>query len=210
MPYLTMLMLIGMAGMFLAPFGMLISKWAVLEALASKTLILPVMVIFGGSFMLYFWAKWMGVLVAITNKRDDVEKNLGWTEWVSMGSLAGLTILVCGIFPLIGRYLICPMFGSDPLFSDSHMMMLLLLMLLVVLLPLGFLIHWKHLHYVAPYLGGANVADPHKFMDSFGEHREWKLSNYYLHEYFSEDKLAGISNSFAIVLLVMMLVLPLL
>ena len=32
MPRVAVMMLIGMAGMFLAPFGMLISKWAVLKA----------------------------------------------------------------------------------------------------------------------------------------------------------------------------------
>ena len=54
MPLLTIVMLIGIAGMFLAPFGMLISKWAVLEALAKRNPIFPPIVIFGGSLMLFF------------------------------------------------------------------------------------------------------------------------------------------------------------
>jgi hypothetical protein len=42
---------------------------------------------------------------------------------------------------------------------------------------------------VAPYLSGANVVDPHQFMDSLGSARTWSFKNYYLDQYFGEKKL---------------------
>src|SRR5204863_7003783 len=49
MPRLAVMMLIGMAGMFLAPFGMLISKWAVLKAVVDASPPLSVLVAFGSA-----------------------------------------------------------------------------------------------------------------------------------------------------------------
>ena len=48
---------------------------------------------------------------------------------------------------------------------------------------------WKNLVHVAPYLSGANVDDPHQFMGSLGQPREWSFRNYYLDRYFSEERL---------------------
>ena len=204
MPWVTIMMLVGMSGMFLAPFGMLISKWAVMEALAGKNPVLTLMVIFGGSLMLFFWSKWMGVLVAVDGRASSVEKNIGIAEWSTLSTLAALTVVVCALFPLIGIYLIEPMYGSDPLLSRGHILMLSILMGMIMLLPLGFIIHRKRLHYVEPYLGGANVASPHRFMGSLGKDREWSLGSYYLAGFFGEAKILAPANIAAIALMVVL------
>ena len=210
MPWITIMMLIGMAGMFLAPFGMLISKWAVMEALAMKNPVLTLLVIFGGSLMLFFWGKWMGALVAVSGGESHVEKNIGSDEWQAISALTALTVVVCAIFPLIGIYLIEPMYGSDPLISRGHLYMFSIMMGMIMLLPLGFIIHRKRLHFVEPYLGGANVAGPHQFMGSLGEGRDWSLGSYYMADLFGEAKLLKPSNAAAIVILAAMLFIPLL
>ena len=63
MPRVSVMMQIGMAGMFLAPFGMLISKWAVLKAVVDASPLLSVFIVFGSSATLFFWVKWMGKLL---------------------------------------------------------------------------------------------------------------------------------------------------
>ena len=65
MPRVGVMMLIGMAGMFLAPFGMLISKWAVLKAVVDAYPRLSVFIVFGSAATLFFWVKWMGKLLEV-------------------------------------------------------------------------------------------------------------------------------------------------
>jgi ech hydrogenase subunit A len=202
MPLLTIIMLIGIAGMFLAPFGMLISKWAVLEALAKRNPIFPPIVIFGGSLMLFFWAKWMGKLIAVTGRQPGQDKGVG-IEWTALSGLALLTIAVCALYPLVGYYLIEPLYGYDPMLSRRAVMMVGIMLGLMLLLPMGFFIHWKNLVHVAPYLSGANVADPHQFMGSLGAARTWSFRNYYIEQYFGEKKLfrGTVAGSMALIAL---------
>ena len=205
MPIMAMLMLIGIAGMFLAPFGMLISKWAVIEALANRSPLYPPIVIFGGSLMLFFWAKWMGKLIAVTGPAPRREQGIG-IEWTALGGLAGLTVLACALYPLVGYYMIEPMYGEDPMLSSEAMGMVGLMLGLMVLLPLGFFIHWKNLVHVDPYLSGANVSDPHEFMSSLGTPRRWAFGNYYIEKFFGEEKLFRGSLVGSIVLMLLMFV----
>jgi ech hydrogenase subunit A len=203
MPFLTIIMLIGIAGMFLAPFGMLISKWAVLEALARRNPIFPPIVIFGGSLHLFFWTKWMGKLIAVTGGKPGQGKGIG-IEWTALYGLAMCTVLACALYPVVGYYLIEPLYGYDPMLSRRAIWMVGIMLGLMLLLPLGFFIHWKHLIHVAPYLSGANVADPHQFMGSLGSVRSWSFKNYYMDQYLSEEKLFRGTVVGSIVLTVLM------
>jgi ech hydrogenase subunit A len=203
MPLLTIVMLIGIAGMFLAPFGMLISKWAVLEALAIRNPIFPPIVIFGGSLHLFFWTKWMGKLIAVTGAKPGQEKGIGM-EWTALCGLAIFTVLVCALYPVVGYYLIEPLYGYDPMLSRRAIVMVGMMLGLMLLLPLGFFIHWKNLVHVPPYLSGANVADPHQFMGSLGSVRSWSFKNYYMNQYLSEEKLFRGTLVGSIVLIVLM------
>jgi len=204
MPRMTLIMLIGIAGMFLAPFGMLIAKWAVLEALAKEGSIFPVIVIFGGSMMLFFWAKWMGQLVAVIRPEPRKEEGIG-IEWLGLWPLAILTVLICAFYWVVGIYAVEPLFGTDPLLSLINIWMVLVMIVMMLMLPLGFLIHWKHLVHVEPYLCGANVKDPHMFMGALGKGRYWWFNNYYLNKYFNEKKVIFLTNTITTVLLVIML-----
>jgi ech hydrogenase subunit A len=209
MPVLTIIMLVGIAGMFLAPFGMLISKWAVIEALANKNPIFAPVVIFGGSLMLFFWAKWMGKLVAVIGPQPSQEKGIG-IEWIAFYGLGLLTVLICALYPLVGRYMIEPLYGYDPMLSWRVELMVGIMLGLMVLLPLGFFVHWKNLVHVEPYLSGANVTDPHQFMGSFGSARAWSFKNYYIHKYFGEERLfrGAIVGSIVLALLMFFMVKP--
>jgi ech hydrogenase subunit A len=188
MPVTTITMLIGLSGMFLAPFGMLISKWAVIEALATSNPIFPPIVIFGGSLMLFFWTKWMGKLITVQGRQEHQEKNIG-IEWIALWGLAFLTILACVCYPLIGKYWIVPVYGFNPMLTENVEITIGIMLALMVLPPLVFLIRWKHLVHVKPYLGGVNVGEYDKFIGSLGAPREWSFKNYYLKKFFGEDRL---------------------
>lgn len=185
MPWVTLAMLIGISGMFLAPFGMLISKWAVIEVLAHTNPMFPPIVIFGGSLMLFFWTKWMGKLVTVTSPQTGLEKGIG-IEWVALVGLSILTIVACALFPLIGKYWLVPLYGSSPMISQGVEVTVGIMLALMVIPPITFLIRWKNLVHVKPYLAGLNVDDPGKFMGSLGAPREWSFRNYYINKFFSE------------------------
>lgn len=200
MPFVSIMMIVGISGMFLAPFGMLISKWSVLEALANNNPILPIAVILGSSLTLFFWSKWMGTLVAVNEDKIDIEKGIGKSVWFPLFSLSALTIIVCAFFPLIGALLIEPMYGPDfTVMGRGHIIMVTIMMSMVMFLPLGFLMNWRNLIHATPYLGGTNVSDPNRFKGSLKE-EEWTLRNYYFEDYFGEKKLMKTSNIAAILI----------
>ena len=80
MPKVGVMMLIGMAGMFLAPFGMLISKWAVLKAVVDAYPALSVFIVFGSAATLFFWVKWMGKLLEVVQPRESAEGRWPWDK----------------------------------------------------------------------------------------------------------------------------------
>ncbi|MDD5675441.1 MAG: proton-conducting transporter membrane subunit, partial [Chitinivibrionales bacterium] len=88
MPQIAAMMLIGMAGMFLAPFGMLISKWVVLKALVEVQPLLAGIVVFGSAATLFFWGKWMGKLISVMASPSGLEKKVSKDEFVSLYILA--------------------------------------------------------------------------------------------------------------------------
>ena len=78
MPKVGVMMLIGMAGMFLAPFGMLISKWAVLKAVVDAYPALSVFIVFGSAATLFFWVKWMGKLLEVVGPGNRPKHRWPW------------------------------------------------------------------------------------------------------------------------------------
>lgn len=64
LPKLASCMFIGIVGMFLAPFGMLFSKWATLKSVIdSKNIILVLLICFGSATTTLYWSKWLGKLI---------------------------------------------------------------------------------------------------------------------------------------------------
>ena len=102
LPRIAAIMAIGIAGMFLAPFGMLISKWAAIQAFINAPfgLVFVVILIFGSALTLFFWAKWLGKLLVIIPDAENVEGLVDTNEWIALVSLAGLTVITCFIFPV--------------------------------------------------------------------------------------------------------------
>lgn len=206
MPATTIAMMIGLSGMFLAPFGMLISKWAVIEALANSNPIFPPMVIFGGSLMLFFWTKWMGKLVSSFNPQPHLEKGIG-IEWVALWGLAALTVIACASYPIIGAVWLQPIYGWNPMLSQNVMIIIGIMLGLLLLPPIILALRRKNLVYVAPYLGGANMPDPNQFRNALGQTQTWGVKNYYLNQFFSEKKLLNWTMVISIILFTLMFVL---
>ena len=74
MPKQAMFMFIGITGMFLAPFGMLISKWSALKGMVdAKNALIVLFIVFGSAVTSLYWSKWMGKLIAHPHKTKEVK-----------------------------------------------------------------------------------------------------------------------------------------
>ena len=94
MPKLARLMMLGIMIMFIAPFGMLIAKWATLITLiGTRQIALILMLAFGSAATFMFWAKWLGKLAGIASEPDNVEVTVHKSEWLSLALMAVLAVL---------------------------------------------------------------------------------------------------------------------
>ncbi|HHV64275.1 MAG TPA: NADH-quinone oxidoreductase subunit L [Peptococcaceae bacterium] len=206
MPKVAVGMVIGISGMFLAPFGMLISKWAALEGLVAANPILAVFVAFGSAATMFFWTKWLGKLTMIKEKPADFVAKVPASETFTLTSLAFLTIAVCLIFPLISKYSLEPfitsIYGHAYLLDQSNVAILLIMMGLILVLPLR-LLTYGELNYKPQYLAGANV-EKEKFYGSLGLTRQVTMKSFYLNNIFGEDKLFKLGVVSSIVLIIIM------
>jgi len=190
MPRLGVMMLIGMAGMFLAPFGMLISKWAVLKAVVDASPLLSVFVVFGSSATLFFWVKWMGKLLQVTSPPQRVHKELVLGETIALYGLALATFLTCLFFPLISSRFIVPfvvgVYGHGASLGDGNLLIMTIMMGFILLFPLAFLNYGRGVKVVDAYLGGANLQGGLRFTGSANQVQDVALQNYYLHSVLDE------------------------
>lgn len=193
-PGLAVVMLIGMAGMFLAPFGMLVSKWAALEALVQVSLLLPLLVAFGSAATLFFWSKWMGKLISQPAGAAPGKHAIHGEETIALVALAVMTVALCGGYPLLSHALIEPMlaslFGGSLQLGPSVLWIMPMMLVTVMLLPCTLLLRGSRLREVEPYMGGANTLDRDRFVGSRGLSPALALKNYYLTEVFPEATLS--------------------
>jgi ech hydrogenase subunit A len=196
LPKLTALMIIGMAGMFLAPFGMIISKFITLIAFIDTNPGMAIILAYGSAATVFFWAKWMGKIMSIKHGVTEVmEHRVSIWEWITLYILAVSTVAVCLAFPLISSGLIDPYlmdrFGKYPVPDTFGLLMIFVMMLgLLILLPLGlfyFTFVNKDYKRVGTYLGGANI-DSITFEGAMASTQTIQLKNYYLAKYFGEDR----------------------
>jgi ech hydrogenase subunit A len=213
LPELAFVMIIGIAGMFLAPFGMLISKWAALKAFVdSNSILLVVFLVFGSATTLFYWTKWLGKLVAVIHHSERLPNTTKGSEWFSLLCQAFIMITLTTSFPLVSTYLIEPFLTElfhnqvPAIISSGNMNIMMLMLCAIVILPIAVrvLTFGKKKKVVMSYMGGGNYGNDRAFTDSFGEKKQMYLANWYMEDYFGEKKLLNpslIFSSAAIVIL---------
>ena len=209
MPKLAIMLQIGMAGMFLAPFGMLVSKWAAMKALVDSNALFVVFVVFGSAVTLLFWVKWLGKLLQITKPHQEyLETNISAGEWVALVSLAVMTVGACMFFPIISKQMVDPFVGMPvrSIIGDGNITIMLIMLGMIALFPLSFFNYGRRVRVVDPYLGGANADGGMKFTGSAGAVPEMTMKNYYLSSWFGEEKLFTPGAVFTALIIVLMLV----
>jgi ech hydrogenase subunit A len=216
MPRVAIMMQIGMAGMFLAPFGMLISKWAVLKAVVDAYPSLTVFIAFGSAATLFFWVKWMGKLVEVVGTGERIRKELVLGEAIALYGLSAATALACLLFPLISTYFIAPYVAevyfhsaalpNGDIIGKGNTIIMMIMMAMVMLFPITFFNYGRGVRVTDAYLGGANLHSSTRFLGSASAVENVTMHNYYLRSLFDEAWLSrwGVVGS-AVLLAVMFL-----
>ena len=212
LPKLTALMMIGMAGMFLGPFGMIISKFVTLKAFVDSNPGMAIILAYGSAATLFFWVKWMGKIMSIRHGETEVvEHRVSRWEWFTLDILAVSTVLVCLAFPLISSGIINPYlaerFDNISVPDPYNILMTFFIMVgLLVILPLGLFFFGfvnKDYRRVGTYLGGANI-DNVTFEGAMASTQTIEMKNYYLEKYFGEDRLFNVGVLISLTLLCVM------
>jgi ech hydrogenase subunit A len=107
MPVTTMIVAIGVLSMFLPPFGMLMGKWAAIEASTQLPLV-ALMFVAASAVTALFWIKWLGRLLegepGLAHKKPE---HLAPHYWVSLGGLAlGAVIMGVMVLPIMNKVVI--------------------------------------------------------------------------------------------------------
>ncbi len=212
LPMLGIIMFIGIAGMYLAPFGMLVSKWAALRASVNDhNIILAILICFGSATTMFYWTKWLNKLISHTTSgpiRDITKKN----EQISLVIHAVLMIALCVLFPVLSTYYVEPLlveiFGASSAALPSRLLYILILVIVVIfLVPLIAYRATKNLptNQKISYMSGVNRGNNRDFTDSHGEPKELQLSNWYFKNFVGQRKLMMPSSLIAAAFIIVML-----
>lgn len=208
MPRLAMCMIIGIAGMFLAPFGMLISKWATMTSFVdSGNFLLVGIICFGSAVTAFYWVKWLGKLSAVVANEPSIEHDVWKSEIFVHITLTVLTVIVCLSFPLISTYALVPYlegaFGgaASGILSSSNMLIMVIMLAVLVLLAAMFFGKSKK-ELVPIYLAGVNTGDNRTYYGSMQKEVEFSLRNWHMESIFGEHKMNVIGDILATAMLV--------
>ena len=216
MPRVAMVMLIGIAGMFLAPFGMLISKWASLHAFVEAAppfgIFLVMTLAYGSAVTAFFWTKWMGKLIQGTYHNGHHEEEVHTHEWTVLHVIAALTIIVCLMFPFISWFMIEPFISgyyqlTTNLLPLSNVEIMTMMLFLVLVMPFSLSYFKGRAKQIPQYMGGLTSDNGLSYTGSLGQKQKITLSNYYLDSYFEEKRLSYGGVYIAGLLLVILIVL---
>ena len=109
MPRLARFMMLGIMCMFIAPFGMLVAKWATLVSFVDTGQVALILLLaFGSAATFMFWAKWLGKLSGIAGQPANVEVTVHKSEWTAIVVMAVLVVVGCVCLPIISQLVVEP------------------------------------------------------------------------------------------------------
>ena len=214
-PRLAIFMFIGIVGMFLAPFGMLISKWSALRAAVdTSNILLVVFIVFGSATTSFYWTKWLGKIIspthnAIHSKIEDItQKN----ETISLTIHAVLMIALCLLFPILSVRFVEPLL-IEQFNQTAAVIPTAVLYTLIVIILLVFLVPFladrtfrnRRTNVKLAYMNGVNVGNNTGFIDSFGNPKQLWMSNYYFSKFIGQKKLMFPCQLFTLAVLIIMM-----
>ena len=209
MPRLARFMMLGIMCMFIAPFGMLIAKWATLVSFVSTgNVALIILLAFGSAATFMFWGKWLGKLSGIAGSPENVEVTVHKSEWAALLLMAGLVCVCCVLLPALSSGLVVPyiegVFGAPGQdISDGNLWIAAICAVLVILmLFVGVGKNGKQ-KKVDVYLSGATAdGTARAFRGSMAEPVVATSRNMYLDGIFGEKRIAPVGSAMCAVIMI--------
>lgn len=213
-PHLAWTLVIGIAGMFLAPFGMLLSKWAALKAfIDSGSVILVLFVAFGSATTVFYWMKWIATVLASKNNDVRAKNVTSANQWVSILLHSIFMIILCFAFPFISKHVIIPYINTvfnnaAAVISNENIVIMVIMLVGIFLIPGAAWLTAKETRYkkASRYINGVNAGDQMNYIDSMGEKKRFFLANWYMEDIFGFNKLWNPSIIISIVLIIALMV----
>ena len=215
MPRLARFMMLGIMCMFIAPFGMLIAKWATLVSFVdSGYAALVLLLAFGSAATFMFWAKWLGKLSGIAGNPDNVELSVHPTEWVSLVIMAVIAVAACLALPIMSNYLVEPylvevysrygLMGQG--ISDENLWISSILAVFMIVILLGGVNSSKKKR-AQVYLAGVSIdSDQRIYRNSLSGETAATSRNLYLDSIFGESRIRPIGEVVCAIIIVFALV----
>ena len=99
LPKTTIIMIVGMLSMFLPPFGMLLGKWAAIDAISAAptmgSLIILMLVLIGSAATTLYYAKWLGHMLVLPQSGKKLgNEELPLPYSISLLSLLSLSVVM--------------------------------------------------------------------------------------------------------------------
>ncbi len=197
LPRLGAFMFIGIAGMFLAPFGMLISKWSALRASVDEgNIMLVLLIVYGSATTMFYWTKWMSKVISYTDTEIKVKDITKKDELISLMVHAVLMIALCLLFPVLSVVFVEPLLAemfveAAAVLPMGVLLMLIAIVVFVFLVPiLAFRFAGQvDTHKTLSYMNGINAGNNKEFTDSFGGKKHLFMTNWYFAHTLGQRKL---------------------
>lgn len=200
LPHLAMCMLVGICGMFLAPFGMLISKWAAMKAVVDAGQpFLVLLLVFGSSITMFYWSKWIGKICIYVHDAELKEAGVHGVQWFTLFVLAAMVECACIGFPWLSSEVVLPYVAgvyhyAVAIISQNNLLIMSVMVLVVVTFAHGFRMFGGGKR-VMTQLGGANCGDDLSFVGAAGAKVPVTLSNWYMEDLFGEKRMQCLGYS---------------
>lgn len=213
---LAFIMIVGIVAMYLAPFGMLIFKWAALKAFVDASaynVILVIILAFGSSTTLLYWTKWLCRIVSSGSSAKKEEDKTSTGQYFSMFVHVILAIGLCALFNIISetfivKYII-EVFGGDVSFlSEGNIIIMAVLVGAIIIVPaiIYFMTKDVVMNIVPSYVAGVNRQDGEYFVNSYGTETKVEISNWYMEDIFGEKVLSKTCTVISSVLVIVSIV----
>ncbi len=194
MPRVSTLILAGIAGMFIAPFGIVVAKWSAIRAFlevpgfAGAGLVL--IMAFGSSLTIFYWGKLL-IKVMSARRQSDYERSIEsrvsryewWTEIPLAVAVLAVTALIGPISDnVVGPWALSAFSAAPRDFLAMAPSMILFMLGAVVFLPAVAWWSWRHPAYDHAdfYASGRSATPGHVMGAALGGIHRVTLRNYYM------------------------------
>jgi ech hydrogenase subunit A len=194
MPRVSTLFMIGIAGMFIAPFGMVVAKWTAIKAFllvpGPLGALLILIMAFGSSLTIFYWGKLLIKILSARRQSDyerSIERRVSRYEWFSEGVMAlGVLAAAAGIGLIsdrvVGPYALEAFSATPRVFLNIDPVTLLVMLSAMLLLPFISVVSWLNPTYDHSdfYASGRTATVSHVMGAALGGIKRVSLRNYYL------------------------------